>query len=120
MTKRYYYPANPAFKTTDATSSQFDSTTEGSSSVFVFIIDGSFAHIKTIKEALVENSINNRLNVFEESIKRAVVKRTFFITEKGHMGLGPFNIEQGDLVYVLAEGQVPFILRPNLLAEGFC
>ena len=118
--KRYYHPLNPTFRIADATGSQVSPTTEGSSSVFVSLIDGRFAHMERVRETPVESSVNSSIDVLEESMKRAVVKRTVFITEKGYMGLGPFNIEQGDLVYVLAGGQVPFILRPSLLAEGFC
>lgn len=49
-TKRYYHPVNPAFRTADATGSQFDSTTEGSSYVFVSLIDRRFANIETVRE----------------------------------------------------------------------
>jgi hypothetical protein len=52
-------------------------------------------------------------------MKRAAIKRAFFFTEKGYMGLGLSSMEEGDLVYVLSGGQVPFILRPAILAEGF-
>jgi hypothetical protein len=52
-------------------------------------------------------------------MKRAAIKRAFFVTEKGYIGLGPSNMEEGDLVYVLSGGQVPFILRPTTLEGGF-
>jgi hypothetical protein len=37
------------------------------------------------------------------------------------MGLGPISMKEGDLVYVLAGGQVPFILRRTntLLPDQF-
>jgi len=51
-------------------------------------------------------------------MKRAAITRAFFVTEKGYMGFGPSSME-GDLVYLLSGGQVPFILRPTILGEGF-
>jgi hypothetical protein len=92
--KRYYHPVNPAFRIADATGSQVSPTTEGSSSVFVSLVDGRFAHIERVRETPAESSVYSSIDVSEESLKRAVVKRTFFITEKGYMGPGPFNIEQ--------------------------
>ncbi|PQE20174.1 Heterokaryon incompatibility protein [Rutstroemia sp. NJR-2017a BBW] len=53
------------------------------------------------------------------SVRQAAMKRAFFVTEKGYMGLGPLSMVEGDLVYVLSGGQVPFILRPTISAEGF-
>lgn len=75
--KRYYHPAIRAFRTADATGSQIDPSTEASSSVFVSLIVGRFAHIERVREVPVETSVNSRVDVFEESMKRAAVKRTF-------------------------------------------
>jgi hypothetical protein len=41
------------------------------------------------------------------------VKRSFIVTEKGYMGLGPSRTQSGDVVCVLRGGNVPFILRES-------
>jgi hypothetical protein len=43
--------------------------------------------------------------------------RTFFITQKGYIGLGPPGIREGDVITILAGSSVPYILRP--LSEDF-
>ena len=35
------------------------------------------------------------------------------ITSKGYIGLGPETMRQGDLLYILLEVEVPFILRKS-------
>ena len=37
--------------------------------------------------------------------------RSIFVTRKGRLGIGPRNVQKGDLVCVLFGGDVPFILR---------
>jgi hypothetical protein len=39
--------------------------------------------------------------------------RRFFITDKGHIGMGPDSLQTGDIVCILYGGKVPFILRPE-------
>ncbi|PVH72982.1 HET-domain-containing protein [Cadophora sp. DSE1049] len=39
-------------------------------------------------------------------------RRSFFRTEKGYYGLGPSEIEQGDVIVVLFGGTTPYVLRP--------
>jgi hypothetical protein len=58
-------------------------------------------------------SKSNEVRFCVAALKRAVVRRTFIITQKGYMGLGPAYTQPGDKIYVLAGGQVPFILRPT-------
>ena len=41
----------------------------------------------------------------------SIVMRNFIVTEKGHFGLGPVDTQPGDEVWVLAGGNVPFVLR---------
>ena len=62
---------------------------------------------------------------FTASFQQATTNRTFFITREGHMGLGPRNIEPGDVVCILVGAQVPFVLRASndgyaLLGECYC
>jgi hypothetical protein len=49
--------------------------------------------------------------IFQEQLIKVCHGRCFFVTEKGHMGLGPPEVQKGDLVAVLLGGSVPFILR---------
>ncbi|KAK8041283.1 heterokaryon incompatibility protein-domain-containing protein [Apiospora phragmitis] len=42
----------------------------------------------------------------------ALSGRRFFVTEQGHMGIGPPTLKTGDEVCVLLGGEVPFVLRP--------
>jgi hypothetical protein len=46
-------------------------------------------------------------------ITMATEQRRFIITEKGYLGLAPFQAEVGDLVYVLFGGKTPYILRKS-------
>ena len=48
---------------------------------------------------------------FSDAVTRAVVGRRFFITKRGHMGLGPRDIQQGDRVVLIFGCSVPLILR---------
>ncbi|PQE07254.1 hypothetical protein CJF31_00004949 [Rutstroemia sp. NJR-2017a BVV2] len=45
------------------------------------------------------------------AIELATIRRRFFVTENGYMGLGPAGMQVGDHLYILLGGQVPFILR---------
>lgn len=40
-----------------------------------------------------------------------LITATFFVTEKGYIGVGPERAQVGDFVYVLYGGTLPFILR---------
>lgn len=50
---------------------------------------------------------------FGDSLIRALFERRTMITEKGYMGVVPLDTKVGDLIYVLAGGQVPYLLRPS-------
>jgi hypothetical protein len=41
-----------------------------------------------------------------------LMNRRLFITESGHLGLGPASMMSGDIVTVLFGGNVPYVLRP--------
>jgi hypothetical protein len=47
----------------------------------------------------------------DHAIRLATMKRTFFLTGEGYMGLGPHSMSVDDLVYLLIGGKTPFILR---------
>jgi hypothetical protein len=56
----------------------------------------------------------------QQSLRRMCLRRAFFITDNGYLGLGPGTTKVGDDVWILAGGRVPFILRskePNIDLE---
>ncbi|KUJ14857.1 uncharacterized protein LY89DRAFT_783924 [Mollisia scopiformis] len=60
----------------------------------------------------VSSSIDN-------TIRLATARRTFFITERGYIGLGPARMRAGDRLCALLGGQTPFILRKHISAPRF-
>jgi hypothetical protein len=42
---------------------------------------------------------------------RVCKNRRFFITKRGHLGIGPPTLKEGDVCCVLFGAKVPFILR---------
>jgi hypothetical protein len=57
-------------------------------------------------------------NTIGTSVKTNTFLRSFFITDGGHMGLGPLKLRAGDEVHVLIGGRTPFVLRPQEVVEG--
>lgn len=53
------------------------------------------------------------IEMYMTAIKRACYGRSFFIADKGSMGLAPPRAESGDIIVYLQGGVHPFILRPN-------
>jgi hypothetical protein len=53
-------------------------------------------------------------NAFEVyvTLNMNVPRQSFFTTEKGFMGTGPQKLKDGDEMWGLCGGSVPFILRP--------
>ncbi|KAE8448242.1 hypothetical protein EG329_009673 [Mollisiaceae sp. DMI_Dod_QoI] len=47
----------------------------------------------------------------DTAIRSATVRRTFFITEQGYIGLGPAKMRTGDHLFILLGSKSPFILR---------
>jgi Heterokaryon incompatibility protein (HET) len=43
--------------------------------------------------------------------------RTFFLTKKGYMGMGPSSMAPGDRIFTLLGGDVPFMLRATAAPE---
>ena len=48
-----------------------------------------------------------------KTLAETMAGRAFFVSEKGYMGIGPWDIEAGDVVVVLLGVRTPFVLRPN-------
>ena len=59
-----------------------------------------------------ESRRNENIASFDKAFRAAVVRRTFIVTKKGHIGLGPTSCRAGDLVVLMPGGKVPYILRP--------
>jgi hypothetical protein len=52
-------------------------------------------------------------------VETATLRRRFITTRKGYFGFAPENCEEGDLVVVLAGGNVPYLIRPIALERRF-
>jgi hypothetical protein len=62
--------------------------------------------------------------IFQRQVNKACGGRRFFMTERGYIGLGPAELQHGQLVTVLLGGQVPFVLcereeRVTLVGECY-
>lgn len=53
-----------------------------------------------------------RVYQYQGDVSYRCKERMPFITTKGHLGLGPKDIKQGDAIAILAGADVPFVLRP--------
>lgn len=49
----------------------------------------------------------------------ATTDRRFFTTHSGYMGLAPFTAQEGDVIYLLLVGDVPYALRPSPEGKEF-
>jgi hypothetical protein len=47
-----------------------------------------------------------------QDVQQSSANRTFFCTEQGHIGLGPWIMEIGDECWLPLGSTVPFVLRP--------
>lgn len=52
--------------------------------------------------------------VMSRSISKATSHRRLFWTERGRIGLGPWDMKPGDDLYLLQGGKAPFILWPGI------
>jgi hypothetical protein len=51
------------------------------------------------------------IRAFSDVVVMHPAARWFFVTEEGYMGLGPWDMEDGDVLVILAGGKMPFVLR---------
>ena len=58
-----------------------------------------------------DDAYGTKSDAFLEAASNACTGRKLFVTTKGHLGLGPGALQEGDLVCVLFGGIVPFVLR---------
>jgi hypothetical protein len=47
-----------------------------------------------------------------------IINKLFFVTEKGYMGIAPWNVRVDDKIWVLLGSRVPFILRKAGVKAG--
>lgn len=59
------------------------------------------------------------VRTYEESAKRAMAGRRFFITEEGYVGFAPKEAEVNDVAVVLLGHRVPCVLRPKASPWSF-
>jgi hypothetical protein len=59
------------------------------------------------------------VRIYEESAKRAMAGRRFFITEEGYVGLAPKEAEVNDVAVVLLGHRVPCVLRSKASPWNF-
>ncbi|TVY42784.1 Heterokaryon incompatibility protein 6,OR allele [Lachnellula subtilissima] len=62
---------------------------------------------------------DSEMQIIHENIIGATYGRRFINTRKGYFGFGPEKCEVGDIVVVLAGGNVPYIIRPVPSTDGF-
>ena len=66
----------------------------------------------THRKAFLETgSRNPNIRKHNQLLKQYPAARWFFLTDDGYMGMGPVEMEQEDVVCVLAGAKTPFILR---------
>ncbi|KAK5201593.1 hypothetical protein LTR16_002130 [Cryomyces antarcticus] len=51
-------------------------------------------------------------NSYHSSLMGVAVGRVSFLTAGGYMGLAPYGIQDGDVVFAALGGDIPFVLRP--------
>jgi hypothetical protein len=66
-----------------------------------------------------ENILHNISNEAARYITTMIKNRSFFVTIRGYIGIGPDTMEPGDMVCTLFGSTVPFILRPVEGSEKF-
>ena len=72
---------------------------------------------KSITELKKHITDCSRRKSFESGVKEYCAFRSFFVTEKGYMGLGPIELCPGDITCILYGGIIPYVLRP--LGDGY-
>ncbi|OAK93948.1 hypothetical protein IQ06DRAFT_298698 [Phaeosphaeriaceae sp. SRC1lsM3a] len=50
-------------------------------------------------------------HVFQATVSLICSWRCFFVTRKGHMGIGPLRMREGDVIAILFGSTIPFVLR---------
>jgi hypothetical protein len=64
-------------------------------------------------------TLSNISNETARNIAGSISSRSFFVTKRGYIGIGPDTMKHGDTVCTLFGSTVPFILRPVKGSEKF-
>ena len=64
-----------------------------------------------VKGQVLGSESNAKVTIFHDRVNRACDGRRIFLTANGYLGLGPKDLQHGDIVAILLGGQLPFILR---------
>jgi hypothetical protein len=62
-----------------------------------------------------QRDLDEGISSIDYALRTATASRTFFLTRKGYMGIGPKTTKPGDRLYVLKSSNVPFLMRPHSL-----
>jgi hypothetical protein len=73
------------------------------------------------QRAFIEASeaVETDVQIYMLSILEAWRHRSFFATSDGRVGLGPEQLQEGDLVCIIVNAYTPFVLRPRQDNEGY-
>jgi hypothetical protein len=72
------------------------------------------AFVKYVQEAPEsQTEYSETTNNFFNLVMNTVVRRRFFVTKQGMLGLGPAAMNEGDVVGIVFGSSVPFLLRPS-------
>jgi hypothetical protein len=64
-------------------------------------------------------NIEKKYERYLRRIHKVCAHRSLFVTEKGYIGLGPWNSKKGDKVVVITGGHTPFLLREIPGKDGY-
>jgi hypothetical protein len=53
------------------------------------------------------------------TVLSSVLRRKFFMTQRGYLGLGPARMQVGDSIYILCGGRCPLVLRKSRTVSTF-
>lgn len=56
-----------------------------------------------------------RIHNLRDHIRSSTMRRRFFISKKGYIGLAPANARIGDTVSIIHGGNVPYVLRQEAI-----
>lgn len=71
--------------------------------------DGSVSETFQLRD--IQGTENRRSS--DDLIQTTMTGRSLFVTKKGYIGIGPDNVQDGDVIMIFFNANVPFILRPS-------
>ncbi|KAI0097429.1 hypothetical protein GGR51DRAFT_468530 [Nemania sp. FL0031] len=77
--------------------------------------------ISSERDPRVDGYVNTlESSAFARHMANIIKQRRLFFSKKGYMGLAPKTVEEGDMICVLAGGNLPFILRETKIGPDDC